>query len=139
MNVADGTSAKLSHYSEFEIGVLGVWRKVEAFVRPFTSSNEDDVHLLLGMPWLHAVDTKLRIRDSIIEIGDYKKGETVVKIKGPRFVESETQRLVLCPEGKEMGYNDSEISNDDDATSSDYSSGDESDDSWSEEDTDAEK
>ncbi|KAI0997557.1 hypothetical protein K3495_g10633 [Podosphaera aphanis] len=29
MNVADGTSSQLTHYSEFEIRVLGVWRKVE--------------------------------------------------------------------------------------------------------------
>ncbi|KAI0991705.1 hypothetical protein K3495_g16482, partial [Podosphaera aphanis] len=53
MNVADGTSARLTHYAQFEIGVLGIWRKVEAFVRPFSDKNADEVHLLLGLPWLH--------------------------------------------------------------------------------------
>ncbi|RKF60164.1 hypothetical protein OnM2_053030, partial [Erysiphe neolycopersici] len=32
MNVADGSSARLTHYAEFEVGVHGIWRKVEAFV-----------------------------------------------------------------------------------------------------------
>ncbi|KAI1007160.1 hypothetical protein K3495_g1061 [Podosphaera aphanis] len=97
MNVADGTSAQLTHYATIEIGVLGIWRKVEAFVKPFGKENEQDIHLLLGLPWLHAVDAKIRIRDSIIKIGDSERGETVVKIKGPKFIEGEKHRLVLCP------------------------------------------
>ncbi|KAI0997508.1 hypothetical protein K3495_g10678 [Podosphaera aphanis] len=80
MNVADGTSAQLTHYATIEIGALGIWKKVEAFVRPFGKENERDIHLLLGMPWLRAVDAKIRIRDSIIEIGDSERGETVMKI-----------------------------------------------------------
>ncbi|RKF76093.1 hypothetical protein GcM1_229024 [Golovinomyces cichoracearum] len=55
MNVADGTSARFTHYSQFEIGVLGVWRKVEVFVRPFSKRNSGEVHLLLGLPLLHTV------------------------------------------------------------------------------------
>ncbi|POS81969.1 hypothetical protein EPUL_005212, partial [Erysiphe pulchra] len=51
MNVVDGTSARLTHYSQFEIGVLGVWRQVDAFVRPFSSRNSGEIHLLLGLPW----------------------------------------------------------------------------------------
>ncbi|KAI1000227.1 hypothetical protein K3495_g7971 [Podosphaera aphanis] len=97
MNVADGTSAQLTHYAEFEIGVLGIWRKVEAFVRPFHNNNVQDIHLLLGLPWLHAVDAKIQIRDSIIEIGDTNCGDPIMKIKGPKFVQSEQHRLVLCP------------------------------------------
>ncbi|POS83424.1 hypothetical protein EPUL_004130, partial [Erysiphe pulchra] len=90
MNVADGTFVELTHYLEFEMGVLGVWRKIEAFVRPFTTSNIDEVHLLLGMPWIHAVDAKIKIRESIIEIGDIQKGENLVNIEGSQFVESES-------------------------------------------------
>ncbi|RKF63464.1 hypothetical protein OnM2_025123 [Erysiphe neolycopersici] len=97
MNVADVTSAQLSHYASFELGVLGVWRKVEAFVRPFNKDNCWDIHLLLGMPWLHAVDARIRIRGLIIEISDSAIGEKIMKIKGPKFVESEKHKLVLCP------------------------------------------
>ncbi|POS81973.1 hypothetical protein EPUL_006544, partial [Erysiphe pulchra] len=97
MNVADGTSAELTHYAEFEIGVLGIWRRIEAFVRPFNEKNIHEVHLLLGMPWLHAVDAKIRIRESIIETGDTQRGEKVVKVEGPQFIESELHKLVLCP------------------------------------------
>ncbi|RKF59009.1 hypothetical protein OnM2_063021 [Erysiphe neolycopersici] len=100
MNVADGTSSKLSYFSEFEIGVMGIWRKVEAFVRPFSSEYDEEVHLLLGMPWLHAVDAKIRIRDSIIEIGDEAQTEAIVKLQGPKFVESEIRKLILCPKEK---------------------------------------
>lgn len=96
MNVADGSSAKLTHYSQFEIGVLGIWPKVEAFVRPFSDDNREEVHLLLGLPWLHTVDAKIRIKDSIIRIGDKEKGEKLVDIKGPKLVESEGHKLVLC-------------------------------------------
>ncbi|POS84218.1 hypothetical protein EPUL_004465, partial [Erysiphe pulchra] len=93
MNVANGTSAQLTHYASFELGVLGIWRKVEAFVRPFNNDNGRDIHLLLGMPWLHAVDARTRIRDSIIEIGDSAIGEEIMKIKGPKFIKSEKQKL----------------------------------------------
>ena len=136
-NVADGTSARLTHYSEFEIGVLGVWRKIEAFVRPFSASNSDEVHLLLGMPWLHAVDAKIRIRESIIEIGDNQKGETVVKIQGPKFVESESHRLVLCPKNKgdENITSEDEDSTSDDADGSFYGSSEESEGSWSDDES----
>ncbi|RKF74109.1 hypothetical protein GcM1_241113 [Golovinomyces cichoracearum] len=62
MNVADGSSARLTQYSTFEIGALGIWREVEAFVRPCSKENFDHEHLLLGIPWLHAVHVKINIR-----------------------------------------------------------------------------
>ncbi|POS82380.1 hypothetical protein EPUL_006396, partial [Erysiphe pulchra] len=134
MNVADGTSAELTHYSEFEIGVLGVWRKIEAFVRPFTTSNIDEVHLLLGLPWLHAVDAKIKIRESIIEIGDIQKGENVVNIEGPQFVESESHKLVLCPKNKRKTQPlDYQETSSEESEDSPYDSGDESDESISDE------
>lgn len=97
MNVADGTSAKLAYYTRFNVGVLGIWRQIEAFVRPWTSENLNDQHLLLGHTWLHAVNAKLFIRDSIIEIGDPAAGEQVHKIRGPEFVQSNHHSLILYP------------------------------------------
>ncbi|KAI1006690.1 hypothetical protein K3495_g1529 [Podosphaera aphanis] len=97
MNVADGTSARLTHYSKFEIGVIGIWRKVEAFVRPFSERNADEAHLLLGLPWLHTVCAKIWVKESMIEIGDPERGEKVEKIQGLTFVEGNEHKLVLCP------------------------------------------
>lgn len=56
MNVVDGRSAKLTHCCTLMIRVLGVWRSAEAFVKPFDKGNEKDVHLFLGLIWLHNVD-----------------------------------------------------------------------------------
>ncbi|RKF55793.1 hypothetical protein OnM2_086045 [Erysiphe neolycopersici] len=97
MNVTDGTSTEFTHYVEFDIGVLGIWRRVEAFVISFIASNVDEVHLLLGMLWLHAVDAKIRIRESIIEIVNIRNGENVINAEGPQFIESESHKLVLSP------------------------------------------
>lgn len=130
MNVADGNTAELTHYSVFNLGVYGVWRKVEAFVRPHNKANEEEIHLLLGMPWLHMVNARIFIRESAIEIGDPRAGEKIVRIHGPRFVESTHHKLVLHPkdshskpavpvyvesdsEDSEDSDSDSELSSDD--------------------------
>jgi hypothetical protein len=97
MNVADGNIAELTHYATFKIGVYGIWRRVEAFVRPCNERNVDDIHLLLGMPWLHSVNAKILIRESVIEIGDPSVGERTVRIQGPQFVECKNHKLVLHP------------------------------------------
>ncbi|KAI0992993.1 hypothetical protein K3495_g15191, partial [Podosphaera aphanis] len=128
MNVADGTSARLTHYAQFEIGVLGVWRKVEAFVRPFSARNSEEVHLLLGLPWLHTVCAKIWIKESIIEIGDPERGEKMVKIQGPVFEESREHKLVLCPKRKkQVTYAESSSEESDDEDTDDESSSDEED------------
>ncbi|RKF80392.1 hypothetical protein GcM1_193012 [Golovinomyces cichoracearum] len=75
-------------------------RKVEVFVRPFLSENIDDVHLILGIPWLHEVNAIIRIKRSIIEIGDPERGERVIKLQGPEFITSEHHKLVLYPRDK---------------------------------------
>ncbi|RKF84194.1 hypothetical protein GcM1_141008 [Golovinomyces cichoracearum] len=126
MNVADGTSARLTHYSQFEIGVLGRWRKNEAFVRPFSEKDSAEVHLLLGLPWLHTVCAKIWIKELIIEIGDPEIREGFVKIQGPIFVESSEHKLVLCPKKNrrefyvDLGSEESESNSDSEEESSDY-------------------
>ncbi|KAI0997730.1 hypothetical protein K3495_g10460 [Podosphaera aphanis] len=128
MNVADGTSARLTHCSRFEIGVLGIWRTVEAFVRPFSERNANEVHILLGLPWLHTVCAKIWVKESIIEIDDPERGEKIVKIQGPILIEGDEHKLVLCPKTKksvmleDMSSDDSEEDTD---TTDDYSSDDE--------------
>lgn len=49
-------------------------------MRPFNSSNANNIYLSLGMPWLHATDTKIRVNSSMIKMGDFKKEEIKVKI-----------------------------------------------------------
>ncbi|RKF65889.1 hypothetical protein OnM2_001003 [Erysiphe neolycopersici] len=100
MNVANETSAKLSYFSEFEVGVMRIWRKIEAFVGQFSTENDDEVYLLLGMPWLHAVDAKIKIRDSIIKIGDKGYAVAIIKLQYPKFVDSETHKLIFCQKKK---------------------------------------
>ncbi|RKF60417.1 hypothetical protein OnM2_051053 [Erysiphe neolycopersici] len=115
MNVADGRAAKLTHCCTLTIGVLGIWRTVEAFVRPFDKGNETDLHLLLGMPWLHSVDAKIFIRASKIELGDVKRGEDIKELKGPQFTESTHNKLILRPKlglGEEEEEDSSSCSSD---------------------------
>ncbi|RKF62841.1 hypothetical protein OnM2_030045 [Erysiphe neolycopersici] len=52
MNVADARSAKLTHCCTLTIGVLGVWRKVDAFVRPFDESHKTEVRRQ-KLSWVH--------------------------------------------------------------------------------------
>ncbi|KAI0991392.1 hypothetical protein K3495_g16795 [Podosphaera aphanis] len=40
------------------------------------------------------------VKESIIEIGDQERGEKLVKIQGPIFVEGGEHKLVLCPKRK---------------------------------------
>ncbi|KAI0999007.1 hypothetical protein K3495_g9188 [Podosphaera aphanis] len=68
MNVANGTSSPLKYLTSFQISVLGISRHIEAFVRPWNSSNEQEFHLLLGLPWLH-VTVYLIVR---VQLGDQK-------------------------------------------------------------------
>lgn len=131
MNVADGTAAELTHYAAFQVGVCGIWRKVEVFIRPYNGKNVDEIHLQLGMPWLHAVNANIRIRDLIIEIGDPARGEKIVLIKGPKFVESAYHKLVLHPAVQAAGhphkqkYAESETDSDESDSDPDMSSEDE--------------
>lgn len=86
MNTADGGATELSHFVSFRIGVCGIWRRIDAFVRPVVKKGgELDLHLLLGLPWLHEVNASIYIRDSKIIVGDSRLKEQIVEIQGPKF------------------------------------------------------
>ncbi|KHJ30201.1 hypothetical protein EV44_g3593 [Erysiphe necator] len=98
MNTADGSATELSHFVSLHIGVCGIWRRIDAFVRPVLKKNgELDLHLLLGIPWLHDVNASIFIRDSRIALGDPQRNERIAVIQGPTFVPSSNHRLVLYP------------------------------------------
>ncbi|KAI1006573.1 hypothetical protein K3495_g1643 [Podosphaera aphanis] len=86
MNTADGGVSDLSHFVSFEIGV---------------KNNELDLHLLLGLPWLHAINTRIYIRESRITIWDPGINEKVLAIQGPTFLQSNTHKLILYPKTAE--------------------------------------
>ncbi|RKF55806.1 hypothetical protein OnM2_086053 [Erysiphe neolycopersici] len=126
MNVANGTSSPLKYFTSFQINVLGISRHVEAFLRPCNSSNEQEFHLLLGLPWLHDTNAKIYIRDSIIKIGDPDRSEKMVQIQGPEFTQSSYHKLILHPKkpgNRDPRSNCSESSSDNgDDSESDFDS-----------------
>ena len=108
MNVADGRATRLTQCCTLRVGVLGIWRTIEAFVRPYDEKDEKDIHMLLGLPWLHSVDAKMFIRASKIELGDIKRGEDVVELRGPQFTVSPSNKLILQPKTEDTSEEESE-------------------------------
>jgi hypothetical protein len=98
MNTACGGVSELTHFMSFEMGVFGIWRRIDAFIRP-NNARGRELHLLLGLPWLHSVNAEILIRSSQIRLGDPERGEKTVIIQGPVFMESEGNRLILYPKG----------------------------------------
>src|SRR5271168_1677085 len=96
MNTADGNSSHLDSYVTFKMRVLGIWRVVHAVIRP-TDHDKGDLSLLLGLPWLYDVDAKIGIKESIVVIGDQKKDEKSVELRGPLFVPSQQHKLMQHP------------------------------------------
>ncbi|RKF56292.1 hypothetical protein OnM2_082045 [Erysiphe neolycopersici] len=106
MNTADGSATELSHFVSFRIGVGGIWRRIDAFVRPvIKKGGEQDLHLLLGLPWLHEVNASIYIRDSKIILGDSQLKEQVVEIQGPTFAASNSHKLILYPKSNKVAFN----------------------------------
>ena len=57
INTADGNFSRLDSYVVFDMEVMGIRRTVHAFCRPRPPKRDDnDLHLLLGLPWLYDVD-----------------------------------------------------------------------------------
>ena len=98
MNTADGSYHKLTEWVTMYFGVHGIYRAVEAFIRP--NSENDEQLLILGLPYLYAVNAIFYIRDSQLWIGTGEDGEDQIMIQGPRFVPSTKQKLLLIPETK---------------------------------------
>ena len=94
---ADGVMHQLEQFVSFELGVKGIWRKVFAFVRPSAGPRDTELGLLLGLPWLHAVDAKIGICESVLTIGGNLEGEKPVTLRGPLFAPSSHLNLVLHP------------------------------------------
>ena len=83
-----------------EFGVSGIWRKITCFVAPDSTPSHpigEGFGLLLGIPWLHAINAVMAIRESSILIGDPGLGETVQKISGTKMGFSDHHNLITYP------------------------------------------
>ncbi|OQO11727.1 hypothetical protein B0A48_03454 [Cryoendolithus antarcticus] len=78
MTVADGKTCELTHWASFQVRVQGIKRSVWALACPTDSR---DIALLLGIPYLDSVDAQIRVRSTMIEIGDKARGEKIVKVQ----------------------------------------------------------
>ena len=97
MNTVDRNSSLLVAYTNFMMGVHGIWRRVYAFIRPETETNHGELALLLGLPQLEDINAKIYIRYSLIEIGDPAIREKPVTVQGLLFIYSSEYRLILHP------------------------------------------
>ena len=96
MRSANGQTNELTHFVPLTISTAGITRWIEAFV--WKEDNSGELFMLLGLPWLHAVNAFIDIRKSKVTIGDQDLGEEIVAIEGPRFIPSKNHSLILQPE-----------------------------------------
>lgn len=78
----------------------------DAFVRPVVKKGgELDLHLLLGLPWLHEVNASNFIRDSKIILCDSRLKKQIVENQGPKFAASNSHKLILYPISSQVTFN----------------------------------
>lgn len=103
MRTADHRDTPLQHWVWLHIGVEGIWRYIRCFVAPEVvsvteSGRSEHLSLILGIPWLYAVDAQISIRRSSIMVGDKSVGEEVREVKGPQMVFCKDHNLLMYPE-----------------------------------------
>lgn len=99
METADHKKTDLHFYTEFEVQVENIVRKIKCFVGSesydILGNIVDQYRLLLGLPWLYSVNAIINIRSSSILIGDTSIGEAVVQVTGPELVLFEENNLLM--------------------------------------------
>ena len=97
METADHNDTMLHYWVSLDVGVEGLWRTVRCFVGPDGRAGQSRLSLLLGLPWLYAVNAMIDIRGSRILVGDSNIGEKVRAITGPELVFHTDHNLLLYP------------------------------------------
>ena len=99
MRCADHRETPMKYFIDLQVGVQNIWRETRAFVAPEQTGSvvSQPISLLLGLPWLWAVDARFGIRQSRIDVGDVSKGETVRSVIGPELVFCRDHNLILYP------------------------------------------
>lgn len=102
MQTADHNDAMLHHWVSLDVGVEGLWRTVRCFVGPDGRAGRSHLSLLLGLPWLYAVNAMIDIRGFRILIGDSNIGEKIRAITGPELVFHSDYNLLLYPKHRSI-------------------------------------
>ena len=102
MRTADHRETLLHHWVWVRVAVEGIMRDIRCFVAPaitnITSAGETEhLSLILGLPWLFAVDAIISIRQSSIMVGDTSIGETLRTVVGPELVFCKDHNLLMYP------------------------------------------
>ena len=100
MTTADHKEHMLLHWVLVEVGVQGIWRKIRCFIGPDLSlvpGHSEHLSLLLGIPWLFAVNAVISIRQSKILLGDPEVGEAVREVAEPELVFHKDHNLLMYP------------------------------------------
>lgn len=97
MQTADNNETLLHHWVWLNVGVQDVWRNIRCFVGPETVPGADHLSLLLGIPWLYAVNAFFDIRGSRILVGDPNTGEAQREVVGPELVFHTDHNLLMYP------------------------------------------
>ena len=102
MRCADYRESTLKHWVWLRVAVEGIVRDVRCFVapeipHPTETGSIEYLSLILGLPWLFAVDAVIAIRQSKISVGDVKVGEVPRDIVGPELVFCKDHNLLMYP------------------------------------------
>jgi hypothetical protein len=90
----------LLHYWIFlKIGIKDIWRTIRLFVRPESTntSGTDNLSLILGLPWLYAINATFSIRGSSILVSDSAISKTPREIIGPEIEFCKDHNLLIYP------------------------------------------
>ncbi|KEQ83932.1 hypothetical protein M438DRAFT_335659 [Aureobasidium pullulans EXF-150] len=127
MTMPNGARCELKYWTHFNVQVENITRRVWAFVCPEEGRS---ISLLLGIPYLESVDAHIRVRESVIEIGDKSKGESVTSIAAPTrnsvapFLEAVEANAVEGDDSSEGVDDTSDEESDSDASVADSESSD---------------
>ncbi|RKF71567.1 hypothetical protein GcM1_250003 [Golovinomyces cichoracearum] len=94
IDTANGNTAFYREYASIQIGVGGIWRMIDAFVRSHNKNGHNQA-IMLGLPWLHIVYAIIDVKNSSITVGDEEIGEESIIIETPHFTTSKYHTLTL--------------------------------------------
>ncbi|POS81837.1 hypothetical protein EPUL_006276, partial [Erysiphe pulchra] len=97
---AEGGSTITRHFASIQIGVAGIWRKVDVLVLP--KIKNDTYSLLLGLPWLYQVKARIDIPTFSLRIGDREIDGKRVDIATTKFRQGKNQSIRLAIDDEQI-------------------------------------
>ncbi|RKF64316.1 hypothetical protein GcC1_132025 [Golovinomyces cichoracearum] len=93
---ADGGSTVAKNFASIQIGVAEIWRRVDVLILPQVKNDRHS--LLLGLPWLYKVNSRIDIPSFSLRIGDRKIDGRRVEISTTKFKIGKYQSIRLAIE-----------------------------------------